>query len=204
MDRVSLYFLQTKQVERCLSAIRSALSEEDLAGAERFRERADYLRALASCYLKNKYSGAGEMQYTPRGKPFKPGAHFNLSHSGGVAVIGVSGCEIGIDIEEEKPRGERLINGVISETERDHIRSAEDFFAVWTLKESLLKCIGCGLVNPMREVPAFPEGVKLYRDERFFCKSFRFEGYALAVTLKTEKENFEFCLTEERLEDRPC
>ena len=55
-----------------------------------------------------------------RGKPFFPDfphIHFNLSHSGGLALCALSDGEVGVDIELVGPRDPRLPRRVLSEDE---------------------------------------------------------------------------------------
>lgn len=66
------------------------------------------------------------------------GAHFSLSHSHGVLMLGISHSEIGVDIEKIRP-----VN-----TERfgfPDVRDEKDFFRKWTERESWLKYTGAGL-----------------------------------------------------------
>ena len=59
---------------------------------------------------------------------------------------------------------------------------------MWTLKESLLKCTGRGLISRLNCVPSIPEGLKEYEGEKYFSKSFGFLGYIVSITVKTDEE----------------
>ncbi|HET8954481.1 MAG TPA: 4'-phosphopantetheinyl transferase superfamily protein [Solirubrobacterales bacterium] len=86
---------------------------------------------------------------------------FNLSHSGGLALVAVTrGREVGVDVEREKPErdlvalAERALSPEDAATvrgaggeERGHI-----FYALWARHEARLKCLGVGLGRP----PAWP------------------------------------------------
>lgn len=97
-------------------------------------------------------------RYGAHGKPFVDGLHFNISHSGGRALIALSQVEVGADIELPRPR---RTDGIArrfyapGEIERlfrltdDDARQAE-FFRLWTCKEAFLKVTGEGLSRSTR------------------------------------------------------
>ncbi|MBI2737469.1 MAG: 4'-phosphopantetheinyl transferase superfamily protein [Rhodospirillales bacterium] len=93
----------------------------------------------------------------PRLKGGWPG-DFNLSHSGGRAVLAVSDeAEVGIDLERVRPiehldLGKRYFhpNEVAAiAAPRDLEEQRRAFFLIWTLKEAVVKAIGCGLSIPL-------------------------------------------------------
>lgn len=103
----------------------------------------------------------------PGGKPWfpdRPDLHFNVSHSGGLSLCGVGDAPLGVDIERVRPRGEGLPRRVLSAEElqwyEDRGGLWEDFYSLWTLKESLCKCTGRGLDRPPRllRVPCLTPG----------------------------------------------
>lgn len=100
-----------------------------------------------------------EVERSPRGKPYFPGVSdrfFSLSHSGGLALCALSGGPVGADIEALRPRHERLFAFCLSGEERERFDGSwEDFFRIWTLKESWCKREDSPLWPP-REVPAPP------------------------------------------------
>ena len=100
-----------------------------------------------------------EVEQGPAGKPrFRTeGLWHNLSHSGPWGLCGLSDRgEIGVDVEEIRPRRPGLPRHVLSERERrwfeDRGRRWEDFYTLWTLKEAKVKCLGSGLDRPAREI----------------------------------------------------
>ncbi|MHA6262536.1 4'-phosphopantetheinyl transferase family protein [Arenibacterium sp. CAU 1754] len=101
------------------------------------------------------------------GKPFVPGApfDFNLSHSGGLAVLGLSGTgSVGIDLELTDRGGafrrdlDGLARAVLIEEERTALTGLNDadkahrFFQFWTAKEARMKLSGQGLSLPPRQI----------------------------------------------------
>jgi 4'-phosphopantetheinyl transferase len=103
-------------------------------------------------------------EYSDRGKPYissdfqKTPVHFNISHSGDYALIGVSHLKIGVDIECMKSHRnfKKLAASVLSDVESKWVfeqDSVQRFYTLWALKEARLKCDGGGLEG------AFPEAM---------------------------------------------
>ena len=146
------------------------LSADELARAARFHRERDRRRFMvARAYLRRvlaAYTGMDDAQltfcYSPYGKPNLQNAqadiHFNVSHSGNIAVIGItSGREIGVDIEliRDDVEIEQLARRFFSRLEFDTLSAlAEEskiaaFFRTWTCKEAFLKGQGMGLFLPL-------------------------------------------------------
>ena len=50
--------------------------------------------------------------YTPHGKPYfpeHPDVHFNLSHTAGAVLVGLSDRPVGVDIEHIRPVSQRTM-----------------------------------------------------------------------------------------------
>jgi len=108
-----------------------------------------------------------ELEIGPHGKPELPGTSdlgkldFNLSHSGDIALIGVSRCgSIGVDVERWERGADHLtlaqqfFSGVELEALRGLADRPDDvvagFFAGWTRKEAYLKATGHGVTRGLR------------------------------------------------------
>lgn len=65
-------------------------------------------------------------------------AHFNLSHSDGVLLVGISYEPIGVDVEKVRPIDFKKFDFIDAEDE-------QDFFEKWTERESYLKFTGEGI-----------------------------------------------------------
>lgn len=83
---------------------------------------------------------------------------FNVSHSGNVAVVGITrGHRIGVDVEVVRtvPDHERIAHGNFAPAEYEQLmalapeRRLAGFFAGWTRKEAYVKAIGSGLSAPL-------------------------------------------------------
>jgi len=81
---------------------------------------------------------------------------FNLSHSGGIALLAVArGREVGVDVEQWNAEIEhlQLADHFFSESEREALRAlagsppdvVAGFFAAWSRKEAYLKASGHGI-----------------------------------------------------------
>ena len=89
------------------------------------------------------------------GKPYLPDypqVHFNLSHSGNRVMCVVSAHACGCDIEQIDRRQkqiDRVIRCLAESEQRLAAVSAVHFYRIWTLKESILKLSGEGIVIPL-------------------------------------------------------
>lgn len=100
-----------------------------------------------------------EFSYNEHGKPFLknyPGWHFNLSHCKTAVCCILSREEIGIDIEEIGEYKERLAEYICNEEELNRLKEsdnkAEDFYRLWTRKESVFKMLGSGITNEIKDI----------------------------------------------------
>ncbi len=96
------------------------------------------LRGVLARYLERE-PVAVELHLGQRGKPMLCGAdeslRFNLSHSGGRALIAVCRArEVGVDIEQLGGR-------------------PGEFYTAWTQREAVAKCFGTGLGAPLPNDP---------------------------------------------------
>lgn len=105
----------------------------------------------------------------PWGKPRfydRPDIHFNLSHSGTVAMAAFADCEVGCDVERMAALREKVAARFFSPRENAALRQCPDeesrrelFYRIWTRKESYIKYTGEGM---HRELSGFsvviPEG----------------------------------------------
>ena len=195
MMKAKVYILDVDAVKSNSAAVLSALSDGQIAEIEKFKDEREKLLRIAGAYLINTYTPKAPLRFGKYGKPLKDGAFFNLSHSGDLAALAVAETEIGVDVEKIKPINAKTLNSVLSETERLSVSSDEDFFKVWTAKESLLKCVGSGLIRRLTDVPSTPDGEINYLGEKYFSRSLSVKGHIFCVTLKTA-EPFELEVTQ--------
>ena len=126
---------------------------------------------------------------TDTGKPWfpqYPRCHFNLSHSGDLALCGVGEHPLGVDVELVRPRREGLARYVLSEEEYAWftLRGGDwgSLYTLWTLKEARVKCSGTGLRQAPRTiaVPLLEPGQTGALDGLTF-RAYAGEGWRAAV-----------------------
>jgi 4'-phosphopantetheinyl transferase len=88
--------------------------------------------------------------------PARPDLRFNLSHSGGLAALGVvAGVEIGVDIEAVRPVEAAVAERFFAPGERRALAGLQGeawmrgFHRCWTRKEAVIKAMGDGLAAPL-------------------------------------------------------
>jgi 4'-phosphopantetheinyl transferase len=154
--------------------LQGILARDEVARASRFHledDRRRYikcrgaLRILLGRYLEMPPAEIC-FRYENNGKPEMAtpqdsrGLRFNVSHSGGLALIAVgSGRGIGVDIEMVRPRldfldiakrffSTREVQAILKLREN---KRQEAFVACWTRKEAFLKATGVGMSYPLTE-----------------------------------------------------
>lgn len=94
------------------------------------------------------------------GKPFFPGLagrHFNLSHSGTLALCALDSAPVGVDIQMVRQWRPALPRRVCSDGELAWLEAQPDFWSaftqLWCLKEARVKQSGQGLRGIIRQIP---------------------------------------------------
>ncbi len=148
------------------------LSADEQARARRFKNTTDRLR-WAFIRISVRKILSGYVHQPPSkirflvgkyGKPYmprvgtKPRLHFNLSHSGELALLAVTHRgPIGIDVEKRHELNdmEALVQRFFSQAEQrqfntlPHARRTDGFYNGWTGKEAIIKALGVGLSAPL-------------------------------------------------------
>jgi 4'-phosphopantetheinyl transferase len=144
--------------------------------ARRFRRPGDRDRFVAAHgalrRILSRYCGiapaAVRFRRSARGKPYlepESGIRFNLSDSGGLALVAVARCcEVGVDVERIRQISDALqiARRVLPPGEADALEAlppeerAERFFRYWTRFEARLKAAGRGLGDKPAEAGDWP------------------------------------------------
>lgn len=116
-----------------------------------------------------------EICLSPRGKPCfpeHPEVHFNLGHTSGAVLVGLSDRPLGVDIEKIRPVSRRAMGALAGAV------TEEDFFRSWVRREARAKCSGDG-IGPTLRAEALPEPGEFYHPLDTFS------GYAAGVAARS-------------------
>lgn len=170
VDEVHVWSVDLDASSDTAARLLELLDAEERVRSKRFRFELDRrrfivahgaLRLLISRYLATR---AERIRYTHNafGKPelspeLRSTLKFNLSHSGGLALVAVTtDTEVGVDVEWIETRSDctDTARHFFSAAEFDYLMArpnhlrAEAFFSCWTRKEACLKASGEGLATP--------------------------------------------------------
>jgi len=215
MNEVHVCFVDAGRFSDAVGRLRATLSREELARAERFRSEKDagafivvrgLLRALLGRYADAEPASL-EIVPGPHGKPEAQGqtgpagVRFNVSHSGGFALLAFArGREVGVDVEKIRDDfpGAEIGDRFFTPREAASIRSfpgkrrQEVFYSFWTLKEAVMKASGKGFSLPMHrfEVALDPPRVVRVEGDPDAASRWRLEmlsarpGFAAAIAVE--------------------
>ncbi len=124
-------------------------------------------RAMACAWKDQNIPADAELAKTVLGKPYLkdwPRIQFNLSHSGAYGVCAVSDAPVGVDVEMIRPLRQDVAKRFFTKVEQGYLSAQppEEFFRLWTRKESFTKAVGKGLTLPMDRFSVLDD--VLYRD----------------------------------------
>jgi 4'-phosphopantetheinyl transferase len=165
-NTLHLWRVDSSDYSNEVSSLRSLLSPDELARADRFRfdihrERFTIIRAFLrktiGLYLGLEPQNI-RFSYGEHGKPFLLSVagrrlYFNISHSEEFALFAfMRHQEVGIDIEKIRPHfKEEIAKRFFSEEEYENLmqlpeeKRVEMFYEYWSRKEAILKTHGTGL-----------------------------------------------------------
>jgi 4'-phosphopantetheinyl transferase len=173
-NEVHIVRIQLTAVAAEESRWQEVLTTDERERADRFHFEIDRRNFTACRALLRVFLGAFLQQppptlrfsYSAHGKPELAGLdtpdklRFNVSHSGGLALLGfVRGRRIGIDVEAFRRDADRaaIVRRFFSSAEQQAIAALPEpeqeaaFFACWTRKEAFIKAKGDGLSLPLAQ-----------------------------------------------------
>lgn len=129
--------------------------------------------------LRQKYGWKElpEVALSQLGKPYfpeYPDVHFNISHSSGAVLVGISDQELGVDIERIRPVGQRMMVRLA------HVTTEEAFFQSWVRREARAKRSGSGVGTIMRSESPLQPGEYYYELDTF-------PGYAAGMATRSRE-----------------
>lgn len=201
--KIDLWRIDLDQDETVRSALAKWLAPDEHERAARFifdRDRHRYIigrgfmRLRLGPYLEID-PGRVPLTVNAYGKPQlsggSPALWFNLSHSGGQAVLAVSpDFELGVDIEQRREIRDDLAGRYFAPGENAALANLhplereEAFFRCWTRKEAFIKAIGAGMSLPLASFEVSlenaPETTLLHWDaDPSAVKKWRFFSFSL-------------------------
>lgn len=126
------------------------------------------------------------------GKPEADGICFNLSHSGDLVICAFGEKEVGCDVEKIAESPKRIAERFFHPGEKAYLKSCgqekrnEEFYRLWTMKESYIKMTGEGMRLSLDRIEFRPgaEKVGVFRDgEPLSCQIREYDvpGYKITV-----------------------
>lgn len=181
---VHVWQISTALVTSETEALRDILTPDEIDRASKFhfeRDRRSFLvcravlRRLLGCYTSTDANQI-RLSYGPHGKPSldRPRVpellRFNLSHSGGVALLAFAlGRDVGVDVELMREVDFlSLAESSFSEKERAAVLARSNpsrsrlFYRYWTCKEACIKADGKGLSIPLKGFSILPVARKAH------------------------------------------
>jgi 4'-phosphopantetheinyl transferase len=133
-----------------------------------------YLLLLLALWQQCRWRELPEIALTAEGKPYfpdHPDVHFNLSHTSGAVLVGLSDQPIGVDIEKIRPVSQRSMQRLAG------VDTEEEFYQSWVRREARTKRSGEGVVTMMRTEAPLQYGEYYYELDTF-------PGYAAGVATR--------------------
>lgn len=196
-----IYITKVSQVRESDLRLLSDYRRKKAVSKKRSRDRLQSIAAsLLLSYAVNQYGlSERDMEYGEggHGKPyFKncPKIKFSLSHSGDFAVCAVSENETGVDIEAEEGNADilKIAERYFTENEYARVKNRSDgkdeFFRLWTRKESILKAIGTGISAGLGSYEVLTD-IAEFSLRKWYFSDFEFDGAKIACCTENEKES---------------
>ncbi len=149
-------------------------------------------------YVLNLYGkDSSEIRIGENEKPEIDGFFFNLSHAGDIVLCAVGNQNVGCDIERVSKEPKQIARRCFCKSENEYLDSfkgqarVNEFFRIWTLKESYMKMTGEGMRLRLERMEfVFGDFVQVYRDGiKCSCsiKEYEIPGYKCSVCSEEEK-----------------
>ena len=133
-----------------------------------------YLILCLALWELYQWRGFPEMAENSMGKPYfpeHPEVHFNISHTTGAVLVGVSDHPIGVDIERIRPVSQRTMRRLAD------VSTEQDFFRNWVRREARTKRSGNGIGTMMRSETPLQQG-------EFYYELDTFPGYVAGIATR--------------------
>ncbi|MBR5128849.1 MAG: 4'-phosphopantetheinyl transferase superfamily protein [Firmicutes bacterium] len=158
-------------------------------------ERKDKIKRIKIAHGRKQSLGAGLLLKHAQ-NAYGEDISYNLSHSGDYVICATSNTAVGCDIEKVKNAPIKVARRYFCENEVLYIDKvpedsrSEEFFRLWTIKESFVKMLKKGLAMGLDSFEvSFDEGISIKKnDEKVAChiKEYKLEGYKISVCAEEE------------------
>jgi 4'-phosphopantetheinyl transferase len=139
-----------------------------------------------------------ELKYTSFNKPYfvNNGIHFNISHSGEVAICALTHLgDVGIDIEKTEATKVLDFKSQMTSNEWELVNESKDsklsFFNYWTQKEAVIKAHGNGLSIPLKSFEVQNNRTVIGSDNFFLKEIIIKDDYCCHLALKKSLDTIE-------------
>ena len=175
------------------------LSDTRVRKTMRYRQAKDRKQSLGAGLLLNQCLkeyriDIERIRYGEHGKPEVEGICFNLSHSQDMVVCAVSEMPVGCDIEMIGELKEGIAERFFTENEVRYLeqfqgnKKRDEFYRLWTMKESYMKMTGEGMSLSLDCFEFIIEdGIMVLRDgilAECYLEEYQLPGYKLTVCAK--------------------
>ncbi len=165
--KMQIYAAKTCELQAEEKRLCELLDRDRIQKIAAIRSRKERIRSIfAGLLLRYAFLQAGydievweqaEIERGMYGKPYikgEPYFHYGLSHSGEWVICAADRMPVGIDIQEMKPWKMTLAKRFYHEEEyarllaletKSQVRQTEEFYSMWTAKESAVKLSGRGI-----------------------------------------------------------
>lgn len=135
----------------------------------RVRRQSEYARAALRDCAQRCGAPLDGWQQNADGAPLpNDDWYWSISHKPRMAVAAIARAPVGVDVEAIAPRRIELYDQVARDEEWNIVggRTWENFFALWTAKESVMKANGCGIghLSKCRIAARTPDAFLLHFD----------------------------------------
>ena len=151
---------------------------EHLRDLEKMREPlCAYLMLYLALRQEYGWKKLPDMAHSDRGKPWfpdHPEVHFNLSHTSGAVLVGLSDQPIGVDIEKLRPVSQRAMQRIANAS------TEQEFFRSWVRREARTKRSGDGISTMARSETPLQYG-------EYYYELGTFPGYVAGVATRSRE-----------------
>lgn len=167
---IKLFKIELSAYDERIDYLKNFLAPHEIERAEKYHFKKDknrfiICRALLKFLLANHINldiNKINIEVDSYKKPYlpnRPSVYFNVSHAGDYGLIVIAKHLVGIDIEyiNKEFDYKEILQNVFHQNEIDVIKTSKDqhhtFYKFWTRKEAIVKAIGKGIDDDLKNIP---------------------------------------------------